>query len=367
MPDGMLMKSEPYASTIASPDGKYDVAAYCASHGLDYVDRVGPLTRERFLDYADWYTKQLVPGIRDDIVTELSAADGGFRVAFADGAPVTVRQVVVATGVLPYWHLPAELSGLSPDLVTHSVDHDSLDEFKGRRVAVIGAGQSALETAALLNEGGADVQVVARTPQLGWNMPNPEYLNVLGRIRRPVTQLCEGWRCAFWNTPLAFRLLPEGYRITKARTVLGPSGSWWLRDRVEGVLDVLTGHSVREAVAAKGGVRLSLDGPRQSVLEAEHVIAGTGFRVNTVRLPFLPDTLRSAIKTLNGHPLVSRAGETSVPGLYFAGAPTVLSIGPSSRFIAGTHTLPDLLAKSVARRVRARATDREARLMAERA
>jgi FAD-dependent urate hydroxylase len=62
MPDGMLMKSEPYASTIASPGGKYDVAAYCGAHGLDYVDRVGPLTRERFLEYADWYAKQLVPG-----------------------------------------------------------------------------------------------------------------------------------------------------------------------------------------------------------------------------------------------------------------------------------------------------------------
>jgi hypothetical protein len=51
--------------------------------------------------------------------------------------------------------------------------------------------------------------------------------------------------------------------------------------------------------------------------------------------------------------VVSRNGETSVPGLYFAGAPTVLSIGPSARFIAGTHTLSALLAKSVARRARA--------------
>jgi cation diffusion facilitator CzcD-associated flavoprotein CzcO len=37
MPDGMLMKSEPYASTIASPDGKYSVAAYCGARGLDWA------------------------------------------------------------------------------------------------------------------------------------------------------------------------------------------------------------------------------------------------------------------------------------------------------------------------------------------
>ena len=83
MPDGMLMKSEPYASTIASPDGRYDVAAYCEARGLDYVDRVGPLTRERFLDYADWYTKRLVPDVLDDTVTEVARVDGGFRVSFA--------------------------------------------------------------------------------------------------------------------------------------------------------------------------------------------------------------------------------------------------------------------------------------------
>jgi thioredoxin reductase len=352
MPDGMLMKSEPYASTIASPDGTYDVATYSRSQGLDYVDRMGPLTRERFLDYADWYAGQLVPGIRDDAVTDVSPADGGFRVTFAQGEPVTARQVVVATGVLPYRHVPAEMGGLPGDLVSHSVDHDNLDEFKGRRVAVIGAGQSALETAALLNECGADVQVVARTPKLSWNVPNPEEVSALDRVRRPPTQLCEGWKCAFWYTPRAFRLLPEGYRITKAPTVLGPAGAWWLRDRIDGVVDVLTGHTVREAVAATGGVRLTLDGPRQSALEAEHVIAGTGFRIDIARLPFLPETLRSAIKTLNGYVVVSRAGETSVPGLYFTGAPTLLSIGPSARFIAGTHSLSSVLAKSVARRAR---------------
>jgi FAD-dependent urate hydroxylase len=353
MPDGMLMKSEPYASTIASPDGKYTVAAYCGARGLDYVDRVGPLTRDRFLEYADWYTAQLVPQVRDETVTEVAPVDGGFRVTFANAAPVLTRQVVVATGVLPYQYLPDELAGLSAELVTHTAKVHHLDQFKGRRVAVVGAGQSALETAALLHEAGVSVQVIARTPVVSWNAPNPAELSPLQRIQRPVVPLCEGWRCAFWNTPHAFRRLPESYRIAKARTVLGPSGSWWLKDRVDGVVDVLAGHRIREAVARDGGVRLVLDGPRQPTVEADHVIAGTGFRIDLARLPFVPQQLSSSVKTLNGHPLVSRVGQTSVPGLYFAGAPTVLSIGPSARFIAGTHTLAAQLARSVARRARA--------------
>ena len=353
MPDGMLMKSEPYASTIASPDGKYQVAAYCKARGLDYVDRVGPLTRERFLDYADWYTEQLVPDVLDDTVTEVTPVDGGFLVAFANAAPVNARQVVVATGVLPHQHLPAELTGLPAELVTHTAQHHDLDEFRGRRVAVVGAGQSALETAALLHEAGVNVQIIARAAKLNWSAPNPAHLSAVGHIRRPVTQLCEGWHCAFWNTPQAFRLLPESVRITKARTVLGPGGSWWLKDRVDGVVDVLTGHHIREAAARDGGIRLAFDGPGQPAADFDHVIAGTGFRVDLGRLPFLPERLRSAVRTLNGHPLVGRDGQTSVPGLYFAGAPTVLSIGPSARFIAGTHTLAAQLARSAARRARA--------------
>jgi cation diffusion facilitator CzcD-associated flavoprotein CzcO len=354
VPDGMLMKSEPYASTIASPDGKYTLAAFSAAKGLDYVDRVGPVSRDRFVEYTDWYAERLVPGVKDETVTDVTPVDGGFRVSFADGAPVTARQVVVATGVIPYHYLPAPLDGLPAELVTHTAKHIELDDFKGRKVAVVGAGQSALETAALLHESGASVQVVARTPELSWPEPNPAHLSVLGHIKRPVTQLCEGWYCAFMNVPRAFSMLPESRRIFYAKNVLGPAGSWWLKDRVEGVIDVINGRGIREAVPHGSGVRLVLDGPGESVIDADHVIAGTGFRVGLDRLGFLPEHLRSVIKTVNGHPVVSRSGETSVPGLYFAGAPTVISIGPSARFIAGTHTLSALLAKSAARRARSR-------------
>lgn len=354
MPAGMNLKSEPYASNLSSPRKGYDIAAYCQQHGLDYVNRVGPLTLKRFLDYSDWYTKQLVPDVIDVAVTNVSRVDGGFLVGFSDGEPLITRQVVVATGMLPYATIPAELSGLPSDLVSHTSAHNELDRFQGRRVAVVGAGQSALETAALLREAGADVLVIVRRPELTWPDPNPERVSPLGRVRRPVTNLCEGWRCAFWNTPAAFRRLPQDMRITKARTVLGPCGSWWLKDRVEGVLDVLTSHRIREAMPSGSGVRLLLDGPRRSTIEAEYVIAGTGYRIDLARLSFLTEKLRAEVATLNRYPVVTRAGQSSVPGLYFVGAPTAVSLGPSARFIAGTQNTSGRVARSVARRARRR-------------
>ena len=138
-------------------------------NGLDYTDRVGPVSRDRFVEYVDWYAERLVPNVRDETVTEVTPVDGGFRVSFADAAPVTTRRVVVATGVIPYDYVPASLAGLPADLITHTARRIELDDFKGRKVAVVGAGQSALETAALLHETGANVQIIARSPQLSWN------------------------------------------------------------------------------------------------------------------------------------------------------------------------------------------------------
>ena len=348
MPPGMFLKSEPYGSDFASPEKGNDVSAYCQAHGLDYVDRLGPLSLERFLDYADWFTKRWVPEVDDLTVTEVAPVDGGFRVEFADAAPVSAQQVIVATGLLPYKHIPAELSDLPADLVTHTTDHHDLERFRGRRVAVVGRGQSALETAALLHETGAEVTLVVRSSEVFFAAPNPAELSLLGHVRRPVNKLCEGWHCAFWNSPAAFRRLPKDMRVRKAKSVLGPAGSWWLKDRVEGVIETLTSHRIQGAEAVGSGVRLLLDGPGQTTLEVDHVIAGTGFRIDLARLPFLASPVQEKISLLGKYPVVNRAGQSSVPGLYFAGAHTAVSLGPSVRFIAGTHQAVAQRARSVA-------------------
>jgi FAD-dependent urate hydroxylase len=352
MPAGMNLKSEPYASVIASPKPGSDIAAYSAAHGLDYVDRVGPLPLKQFLGYADWFAEQFVPDVRDLTVTKVTADGGGFKVEFAEGEPIVTRQVVVATGVLPHRYVPNELSDLPSDLVTHASDHDNLARFQGRQVAVIGAGQSALETAALLNEHGAAVRLIVRRPALEFVTANPEHMTLAGRIQSPVTQLCEGWWCVLWATPALFRLLPEHKRVFHARAVLGPSGSWWLRDRIEGKVEALTNHRVVSATPHESGVRLTLDGATKT-MDVDHVIVGTGFHVDVAKLPFLPQDLVATIPAAKGYPVLSRAGESRVPGLYFAGALAAGSLGPSERFIAGTHNAAAVLARSVAQRARA--------------
>ena len=353
MPPGLFLKSEPYGSWIHSPTPGYDLKTYSRLHGYDdYVDRVGPLPLDRFLGYTEWFIDNLVPDIQDLTVTSVVPSGDGFKVEFAEESPIFARQVIVATGLLPYKQIPAELAVLPSDLMTHTSAYGLLDKFHGRRVAVVGGGQSSLQTAALLNELGADVRVIVRKQQLAWGAPIAPEANLLHRIMRPEAKLCEGWGCWFHDTPGAFRLMPESVRINKALTSFGPAGAWWLRDRVEGVLEILMGQQIKQAEPHGSGVRLHLDGAKHTTLDVDHVIAGTGFRIDVKRLSFLSAEIQSSLETRVNCPVVSRVGESSVRGLYFAGAPTMVSLGSGVRFISGTHHNSAQIAGSIARRGR---------------
>ena len=63
-------------------------------------------------------------------------------------------KVVIATGMSHRAYIPAALAQLPAELLSHSGTHRELSGFKRRDVTVIGGGQSALETAALLQEAG---------------------------------------------------------------------------------------------------------------------------------------------------------------------------------------------------------------------
>src|SRR4029077_19202874 len=98
------------------------------------------------------------------------------------------------------------------------------------------------------------------------------------------------------------------------------------------------------------GLRLSLDGPGGTSSRAyDHVIAGTGYRIDIARVGCLSEDLRARVATRGGYPALTRNGESTVPGLYFAGALAAFGLGPSMRLLARPHNLPGRLALSEAR------------------
>src|SRR6266545_2027451 len=269
----------------------------------------------------------------------IARRDGAFDISLATGERARARSVVVAVGVQHFAHVPEPLSGLPGDLVSHSSAHADLSVFRGRDVLVLGAGQSALESAALLRERGTRVRVMARGLKLVWNgEPLPPRRPLTRRLREPETALGSGWRTWFYaNHPALFRRLPAGERVRRARTALGPAGAWWLRRRIEGQVPVLLGHMPFDAQPIDGGVRLQArtTGGRTVEIVTEHVIVATGYRADVARLPFVGPSLRARIRPFAGGPYVNVDFESSVPGLYFIGPAVASSFGPAMRFVWG--------------------------------
>ncbi|MFI2078067.1 FAD-dependent oxidoreductase [Streptomyces triculaminicus] len=206
---------------------------------------------------------------------------------------------------------------------------------------VVGGGQSALESAALLHEAGAQPRVLVRAARVRWGAAPVLERSLAERLARPASPLGTGWPLAgLCRAPGAVRRLPAPARLWVFRRALGPSGGWWLRERDEGIVPVHTRRYIENAQLHGEEVQLRLggqgDGPAK--MTADHVLAATGYRIDLDALPFLDPRLRQAVARIPGShaPRLSGAFEPSVDGLYFTGSLAAPTFGPLLRFVAGT-------------------------------
>ncbi|MEV6111200.1 FAD-dependent oxidoreductase [Streptomyces sp. NPDC052109] len=356
MPRGMFLKSEPRASNLSDPEGRWRLDVFCAFRGLTARHAV-PLPLEVFTEYGLWFARNAVPAVDERTVTRLTPGADGFEAVTEDGETLAARTVALAVGVLPFTEIPAALRHLPPALVSHSSHHAGLERFRDQDVTVVGAGQAALETAALLADQGTRVRVLARADRLCWNDEPPPWQQPWWRsVRSPHSGLGPGWRNWFYaERPGLYRRLPERTRTRIAADALGPAGAWWVRERVERGVEVLLGHEVVTAREVPGGLQLETATRRggAQVLRTGHVIAATGFRATRDRLRLLSPELRALLATgVDGAPQVGPEFESSYPGLFLAGLVTAAGFGPAMRFVYGATFTAGTLVRGVRRRLR---------------
>lgn len=339
MPRGMKLKSEGFASSLSDPGDTYTLQHYCNEQGLPYADTGLPVPLETFVSYGHAFQRKFVPNLENKKVASVERDGKSFKLTLEGGEVFRARRVVVAVGIIPFDTLPSELAGLPPQLVSHSSAHSDLEGFSGRDVAVIGAGASAVDLAALLYEAGARVQLIARSSAIRFQYP-PRPRSLKERIFEPATGIGTGRQLAFYvHAPLAFRLLPEALRLDRVRKTLGPAPGWFIREHVEGKVPCHLSCTIK-SVAAKDGrvqVRVADQTGTEKVIEADHVIAATGYRIDLGKLPFLSSDIRSSIKISGTAPYLSSSFESSVSGLYFVGPVSMNTFGPLMRFSYGNR------------------------------
>jgi cation diffusion facilitator CzcD-associated flavoprotein CzcO len=347
MPEGMLLRSYWWASNLSDPEGKYGLAQY---FDLKEMTPPDPLPIETFIDYALWFQKHVVPDVDETYITHIEREKDRYIVTLEDGRVVQARTVVMAPGLHYYTYTPKEYAHLPASLVSHSAEHNKLDVFAGKTIAVIGKGQGALETAALANENGATIHVVTRG-SLHWvPVANPKTPAWMRELRAPKAGMGSGW--------LNFLLEKYPYVLNRfTREVVdnvmdtrhGPAGSPWLKPRLFGKVTIHQNVHVEKVEEIDGKAKLTFT--NGETLVVDHIILGTGYRADIRRLPMLDMYLLDEVYTYRGCPVLNNWFETNVPGLYFLGYTSARSFGPFYRFVVGTDAAARRVATAIARKL----------------
>ena len=348
MPMGMLLRSPWRGSNIADPHRALTLDR-CVADGC--IQRKLPIPLNDFITYGEWFQRRAVPDVDTRHVTRVERSSGGFRLALEDDAVLQARRVIVATGLVSHPRRPPAFNGLPASLASHSSEHADFARFACKSVVVVGAGQSALESAVLLHEAGAEVEVIVRAPQLYWlgaqsgtvgvtqqavrQLPSPirQALRSVRQHLGPPTEVGPFPQSWLIELPDILKVLPYELQERLATRAIRPAGAGWLRPRICGVRITL-GRAVVSAEPTGAQLHLALDDGTERTVD--HALLATGYHVNVANYPFLGPEIVRDVSCVDGYPLLSFRFESSVPGLHFIGAAAARTFGPVMRFVGGT-------------------------------
>jgi thioredoxin reductase len=354
MPKGMLLKSDGHASSLYEPSRLFSLSRYCSEEDIPYDDLGIPVSLATFTSYALAFQRRFVPDVEEHIITSVTSNGSNFLLTLDTGDTLETRRLVVAVGVGYFAYVPTVLTSLPQERVSHSSRHSDLSRFYNLDVAIVGAGASALDLAALLRQIGARPVVIARGSEVEFHSLQPLPRTTLAQILAPTTGMGPGWRSWFFcNAPQLVHLLPESWRIKVTKGHLGPAGGWFVKESVVGKVPILSNSVVVETAMKDDRVRLgvSTGGAEPQDIMFDYVIAATGYRVDVDRIEFLDESLRGRIDTVENTPILSSNFESSVLGLYFVGPAAANSFGPLQRFAVGAKFAARRVARKLARGV----------------
>jgi FAD-dependent urate hydroxylase len=352
MPTGMLLRSGWEATHLADPNQSLTLDAYRAASCKPFSS---PVPLDRFIDYGLWYQRRTVPDLDKRKITRIEPHAKDFKLILEDGSSVLARRVVIAAGIGSFAWRPPVFAGFPSTLVSHTSERRDLQRFAGKEVLVIGSGQSALESAALLNEGGAEVEIVARARQIRWlgGLVSRTIQFGLGpmlsKLLYASTDVGPAGISQIVARPDLVRRFPRALQDWLRHRSIRPAGARWLVARLQNV-PMKLGRSVVSAAPVGERIKIRLDdGSERNV---DHVLLGTGYRVDGSKYDFFAPALAKSISHVQGYPRLREGFETSVPGLHILGAPAVWSFGALNQFVVGTHYASRSLLRCVAGKAR---------------
>jgi hypothetical protein len=354
MPAGINLKSLAFATNIYVPAKGHTFPQWCDLNGLENYE---PCTMASFAAYGMAMQARFVPDLDATAVSSVTAlGTRRFELTLANEEKVRARRVVFATGLTHLAYTPELLRHLPAELVSHTFEHTDYQRFRGKTVAVIGGGASAIEAGALVHEAGGAAQVLVRGPQGVFHGRTDRNRPLLARLRNPASVLGYGLKSrAIELLPLAVHFLPQTPRVRFVKNHLGPAAPWWIQDRVEGKVPLVVRTTVvgAERIGDRVRLRIHQEGGGDRDLEVDQVIAGTGYVADVDQIAYLDPDFRRGLRRVERAPALSMNFESSIPGAYFLGPITAMCFGPLFRFVGGAGYASPALARHLAGPVRA--------------
>lgn len=337
MPEGMYLRSG--SDWHLDVSAVYTMEAFIEQRGLT-TGEVEPIALDFYLEYVRWFLQQTQPSIHPAYVMDLQQTAQGFTAKLDDGTTIEAKNVVVAVGFQYFAFTPDELSALLPKgKFSHTCHAVHLEVFAQKRVLIIGGRQSAFEWTALLQEKGAsEVHVSYRhdTPEFAvahwdWVM---DVVNNIGQhptwFRELNSEDKEKYRYKLW---------------AEGRLKVEP----WLDERVHHSNVYL--HPQTQVVKAEltSDDLIKIELSNGEIIEADHIITATGYKVETSQIPFLNPNLLSALQCSNGFPNLDSHFQSTIPGLFFTSFMAGQDFGPFFGFTIGVRTAAQLIGQQLSR------------------
>ena len=120
MPQGMMLKSDGFASNIYDPDDKFTLRHFCEARRIEYADMGIPVKLSTFGDYGLAFRDRMVPELEEKMVVGIERQANGFALRLDDGEEFKARRVVLAVGITHFEHTPQNLAHLPAEFLTHS-------------------------------------------------------------------------------------------------------------------------------------------------------------------------------------------------------------------------------------------------------
>lgn len=243
-------------------------AWYRAQFGQEAWAALDKIPRPMWMDYLRWYRRVLGIPVENGVSLERVEPEGGLLRLHLTGAGqgrILTRKLVMATGRdgtgAP--QIPGFVEGVDRAFWAHSSDPIDFAALRGKRVAVVGVGASAVDNAAeALEAGAAEVRHLIRRPK----MPTINKMMGIGSygFTSGFAAMTDEWRWRFMHYSFATQTPPP--RGSTLRVSRHPNAFFHFGKAVQSVHRDGQGLVIRFADGAE--------------LETDFLILGTGFTVD---------------------------------------------------------------------------------------